>query len=296
MNLFFHQGALGDFVLALPIVRALAAAPGSEPITVVAAWSKGQLAQRLVPPVRSINIELFEFSRLHAPDGPSCLRPAITPLFEGAQRIISFVSDGTDAWAANMTRLATRASMIFCTTRPEPGFSGHVWHWLKKQLGDQGLDLAEVPFKARQPVQGPLLVHLGSGSTNKCWSISRFEVLLNRLSAAGRNPLPVIGEAEVERWPQQRLEHWVRRYNTALPRTLDQLCDLLESASGYIGNDTGPTHLAAQMAVPTVAMFGPTDPAQWAPRGPHVRVVAPPTPRSMEWLDEQQVWDAVLAM
>jgi ADP-heptose:LPS heptosyltransferase len=41
----------------------------------------------------------------------------------------------------------------------------------------------------------------------------------------------------------------------------------------YIGNDSGITHLAAATGVPVVAIFGPTDPTIWAPRGENVRVV-----------------------
>jgi ADP-heptose:LPS heptosyltransferase len=40
-----------------------------------------------------------------------------------------------------------------------------------------------------------------------------------------------------------------------------------------IGNDTGITHLAAAIGAPTVALFGPTDPAVWGPRGRKVRTL-----------------------
>jgi ADP-heptose:LPS heptosyltransferase len=42
----------------------------------------------------------------------------------------------------------------------------------------------------------------------------------------------------------------------------------------YIGNDSGISHLAAAAGAPVVALFGPTDPAVWAPRGPRVRILA----------------------
>ena len=46
------------------------------------------------------------------------------------------------------------------------------------------------------------------------------------------------------------------------------------SARVYIGNDSGITHLAAAVGTPVVAIFGPTDPAVWAPRGERVAVVS----------------------
>jgi ADP-heptose:LPS heptosyltransferase len=62
-------------------------------------------------------------------------------------------------------------------------------------------------------------------------------------------------------------------------RRFEDLYDLacwLASARIYIGNDSGPTHLAAAVGTPVVALFGPSDPAVWAPRGLHVAIAAAP--------------------
>jgi ADP-heptose:LPS heptosyltransferase len=48
---------------------------------------------------------------------------------------------------------------------------------------------------------------------------------------------------------------------------------LLSRAGVYVGNDSGVSHLAAAWGAPTLALFGPTDPAVWAPLGPHVRTL-----------------------
>ncbi|MCB1102996.1 MAG: hypothetical protein KDL10_11560, partial [Kiritimatiellae bacterium] len=54
---------------------------------------------------------------------------------------------------------------------------------------------------------------------------------------------------------------------------LSEVVHLFRSAGRYIGNDSGITHLAAACGVPTLAIFGPTDPAVWAPLGAHVTVI-----------------------
>ena len=56
--------------------------------------------------------------------------------------------------------------------------------------------------------------------------------------------------------------------------SLREIAALLSLVRATVGNDSGPSHLAAAVGCPTVAVFGPTDPAVWAPVGPHVRVVA----------------------
>ena len=65
---------------------------------------------------------------------------------------------------------------------------------------------------------------------------------------------------------------------------LGALAAILRSARLFLGNDSGPTHLAAQLGVRTVAFFGPTDPGLWAPIGPGASVVAPKEPSPMSWL------------
>ena len=48
---------------------------------------------------------------------------------------------------------------------------------------------------------------------------------------------------------------------------------LAARAALFVGADTGPTHLAAAAGTPTVALFGPTDPARFGPVGPRVRIL-----------------------
>lgn len=94
------------------------------------------------------------------------------------------------------------------------------------------------------------------------------------------------------RWVQERPERLVtvlgpaddpvHEFVTEMARVVDlrviaglslpQLAALLALASAYVGNDSGVTHLAAAMGAPTLALFGPTSPEIWAPRGANVRV------------------------
>lgn len=64
----------------------------------------------------------------------------------------------------------------------------------------------------------------------------------------------------------------------------------------FIGADTGPAHLAAQLGIPTIALFGPTDPAIWSPLGPCVHTISPPAPAPMTWLEPAAVADRAREM
>ena len=111
---------------------------------------------------------------------------------------------------------------------------------------------------------GFAVIHPFSGSAKKCWPLDRYRELARRLEVH----MPV-------RWcagPEETLPDAVR---------IDDLYELacwLATARVYIGNDSGITHLAAAVGTPVVALFGPTDPRIWAPRGDRVRIV--PSQRS----------------
>jgi heptosyltransferase-3 len=86
------------------------------------------------------------------------------------------------------------------------------------------------------------------------------------------------------RGPEERLPDAIH-----IPDLFD-LARFLAGARAYIGNDSGITHLAAAVGIPTIALFGPTDPAVWAPRGKAVRVIHAP---NMSDISPQSVLDAL---
>ncbi|MCU0246464.1 MAG: glycosyltransferase family 9 protein [Bryobacter sp.] len=94
---------------------------------------------------------------------------------------------------------------------------------------------------------GFVAVHPFSGSPKKNWPLERFEELARQL-------------------PVERCESRFER--------LDDLARWLAGARLFVGNDSGITHLAAAVGTPVVALFGPTDPQVWAPRGARVMVIA----------------------
>jgi ADP-heptose:LPS heptosyltransferase len=101
------------------------------------------------------------------------------------------------------------------------------------------------------------VIHPFASNLKKRWALEKFREVARRLN------MPV-------RWcagPEEPLDAAVRIAN------LYELGCWLATARVYIGNDSGVSHLAAAVGTPTVVLFGPTDPAVWAPRGDRVRVL-----------------------
>jgi hypothetical protein len=103
------------------------------------------------------------------------------------------------------------------------------------------------------------VIHPFSGSARKNWPLAKFRALAEKLErvmpvkwCAGEEDPPLAGAARID--------------------NLGELASWLAKARMYIGNDSGITHLAAAVGTAVLALFGPTDPEVWAPRGPHVRV------------------------
>lgn len=289
MDLLFHEAALGDFVLTFPLMRGLGG-----PVTAVAPWDRAHLAARMLPGAMAMDVEMFEFVRLHAEGGPTHVSPAVGDLLSGATRVISFISSGRDHWATNVARLAPQAERYFVDPRPDTGWQGHITAWHRAQLADQGLTLAEVQPPPGGDASGPVLVHPGSGGLAKCWAADRFEALIEALVEQGVAVRPILGEVELSRWPAERVERWRDRFDATVCRSGVELLPILQSGSRYIGNDAGPTHLAAQLGLPTLALFGPTSPSRWAPVGPGVVVLAPPDgPGTMDWLSVERVLEEI---
>jgi heptosyltransferase-2 len=115
---------------------------------------------------------------------------------------------------------------------------------------------------------GFLAIHPGSGSPAKNWPLDRFVEAASRIGE-GRRWLLALGPAEADLPPPRGAvvgRGWPPRI----------LAAVVARAGLYIGNDSGASHLAAAAGAPTVALFGPTDPALWAPVGRAVATLRGP--------------------
>lgn len=124
-------------------------------------------------------------------------------------------------------------------------------------------------------VGGATIVAPGSGGAKKCWPRERWLAFAARCLPGGRPLRVLVGPAEAERDDPRRWP-WPGPVEFVADRSPIEVAHELASARVFVGNDSGPTHLAALLGVPTVVLFGPSDPSVWAPVGPHVHVVRGP--------------------
>lgn len=111
-------------------------------------------------------------------------------------------------------------------------------------------------------------IHPGSGSPKKNWGTENFIELAQRFRADGFRIAWIKGPAE----DTMHIPHISSDFFINIS-SLPLLSVLLNRSKLFIGNDSGITHLASVSGCPTVAIFGPSDPLIWQPKGPNVRVI-----------------------
>jgi ADP-heptose:LPS heptosyltransferase len=207
--------------------------------------------------------------------------------------------------------LAGRACRLVARDPAPPAGGPHASLWLAAALGPLGIGAAPEPeplrFTEAERLEagaatsslppGFLAVHPGSGSPAKNWPFDRFVEAARRL-APGQPWLLVLGPAEdglvvpdgVATPPDRLPEPSPSLGNAVVARGLPlrRLAAVLSRAGLYLGNDSGASHLAAACGTRTLALYGPTDPAQWSPVGRAVRTLRSSTGR-MEVLGIDEV-------
>lgn len=279
--LIFHLGALGDFVLTWPMALALGRLYPQSRIFYVTHHSKGQLAEKALR-IDSTDIE----AGWHSLFAENAVLPAAAEkLLASSHTIVSFLSSGNDAWAENIRRTAPDAALVHLQppTLEKPPVGEHAAEFITRQLASWPAlqtavlqiqkSIADRGIGSRAAEEGSVVIHPGSGAAFKCWPIERFIDLARQLNDAGRQVKFVIGEVEAERWSAETLNQLRAVGKVEQPADAVGLWKIISTASLFIGNDSGPAHLAGMAGVPTVVLFGPTSPDVWKPLGPRVKAI-----------------------
>lgn len=264
--LIFHQGALGDLVTLFPVIIRLRG--HYQAIDLICKNQIGRLARHLELVDTAYPVESAIFSSLFS-EGPVPDRLAFLSHYD---TILLF------SYSAELHQRVgslAKASVHLIPPRPAPGRRRHVTDHYTENLKGASICPPAVGRQARPPyldwrrsVFNPrrVLIHPGSGSRLKNWPVENFLSLGEQLTTAGFETTFLLGPADdhldVAQFP------CVER-----PPDLVTLAESLQNAGGFIGNDSGVSHLAAFLGLPTVTLFGPSDPLRWAPRGRATAVV-----------------------
>lgn len=135
------------------------------------------------------------------------------------------------------------------------------WRRLAEQLGLPAVTVAQP--RLAPPVSGRRLVlHSGASQPLRVWPLARYAELLRRVRARGWETVVLCDREQHATW-QDLGERQAR-----VVRGMDEMVDTIAGAAAFLGNDSGPGHIAALCGVPTFTVFGPQVPELFAPGHP----------------------------
>jgi heptosyltransferase-2 len=265
---------LGDLVIATPLLRA---AVESFEVTLLAKPYALDLQRRLWPGVRVVPFvapwtafkNKYRLWRWPLPQIVRLRQQLAAGQFDVG---LSARWDPRDHFLLNLVGAKRRIgfprmrSGIFLTdplARPGPETHRYEsWRVIARALDIQLPAREQIYIPSAASNREMILVHTGAGQLVRVWPLEYYKKLVTHLR--GRNfHVQVACDADQRDW-------WLRagEDNVATPPTVAELIGLTDRAAAFIGNDSGPGHLAAFSGVPTFTIFGPQLPEWFAPLHP----------------------------
>jgi heptosyltransferase-3 len=287
-------GALGDVLLGVPALRALRRRFPDQPLHLVAPQPQADFLRSLGLVESTLAVDDTSLTPLFLEGRPLDRLPAH---LRQANLAVVWLHGG-DLLASNLARAGAR-EVLYARALPNEGGAVHAADWLLQTLAPLGISAPpewdRSPWLTLPPEtqawaagwrrealsEGPYIVlHPGSGGARKNWPGAEWAAAVREHQRQTRLALVVVA-GPADDAPLETLLSALARQARAparpdavfRPPDLAQLAGVLEGATLFLGNDSGVTHLAAALGRPTVAVFGPTDPTLWRPRGPRVRVL-----------------------
>jgi len=284
--LVIRGGAIGDFILTLPAIKLLREAFPAAHLEIIGYRHIVALAEGRFYADAARSIEYGPMAGFFARRGT--LSPEMTEYFGSFQQVVSYLFDPDGIFEANLRRAGVK-NYVGAFTKIDD--SDHATQQLARPLQSLALFLEDsaatvyprshdhaIAERFLEGHVGPFVaIHAGSGSARKNWPVDRWAALGRRLLAASpaRKLLLVGGEADHE---ILRALHETLGERSFLARdlALPHLAAVLGRCDAFLGHDSGISHLAAAAGARCILLFGPTDPAVWAPMNSQVKVLRAP--------------------
>ncbi|MFZ0676612.1 glycosyltransferase family 9 protein [Candidatus Binatus sp.] len=270
--LVIFPGALGDLMCLMPALIAISRRYPGASVELMARLDLARLVVGRSVVERGHSIDAREVSDLFVDESSGGARR----FFGDFDRVYSFFASDDSRFRARLAA-ATDGEVSFHPFRR--GGDGHVSVGYLRAIGEDGLpndtrlepmpdDLAaasRVLAESKCDSSNLIVIFPGSGSPGKNWPADRFAALASKLALwKCASVVVILGPAETS------IEPIFRAAGVPVLKDLDLpiVAAVARLAAGFVGNDSGVSHLAAAVGAPGVVIFGPTDPVRWRPMGP----------------------------
>lgn len=288
--LVIRGGAIGDFILTLPALRALRGAYPQAHIEILGYKHIAALAENRFYAEAIRSIEYGPMSGFFARD--SELSPELSSYFSSFDLIISYLCDPDGIFENNLRRCRARQIVRGPAKIDNSRHAAHAARQLAQPLLELGIRVEDLAARLYPSLEDrnfaakfladcarPIVtLHPGSGSEKKNWPLESWIEIGNQLlSSENFAGLIVVISGEADESQKVKLQSsWKNprvRFAKNLP--LRRLAALFADAV-FLGHDSGISQLAAAVGAKCVLLFGPTDAGIWAPLNENVRVIRAP--------------------
>jgi heptosyltransferase-3 len=275
--LVIRGGAIGDFILTLPVFTALRQQFPETELEVLGYPHIVKLAVAGGLAHRARSIEAMALAGFFARGGD--LDPALADYFSGFDLILSYLYDPDGIFQTNVRRCSA-AQFILGPHRPDELAGIPAAKVFLKPLERLAIfDPDSVPhleIGVAEPGRRQLALHPGSGSERKNWPELQWADLLQSLvNETDFDLLLVGGEAEGERLQRLAAALPPTRTRVAQSLPLPELAVALRRCQVFIGHDSGISHLAAALGLRGLVLWGDSVEAIWRPPSERFAILRP---------------------
>ncbi len=315
-GVIINPGAIGDCILTLPLAKVMIEKLGLGSVDFLGNTSYIDFypGRTCIDSIRSINSikmhKLFFDHKTFAVDEHDPLISA----FSRYQCVTSLMGWANDNFMKNLiftVNCARSADVYILDFTPSKNYKGHISdYYIEQFLQENGKETDFVNDKNKRLItprqtdieygrdylesvgfdieEQTVILHPGSGSQDKCWHLKNYLKLAGQLVDNDIQVLFLVGPAENERFDDIQMQNIATLSGCVSVPDLSEVLQIISASSMFIGNDSGITHLAGACGIPTMAIFGPTNPDFYRPIGPHAHVFTPPI-NSFSELDNDAV-------
>ena len=309
--LIIQPGAVGDMLLTLPLINYILDQNLADQVDVMGHLDRLSYLLDRARIERVMSIDEVPLHKLFVPhiDFSIGEKDELVWMLSDYDLIVSFMHDESGDFAQNLVAsvfMRHRADVVTIQLHPEDDYLDHVGRYYIEQFNAQMPCLDEISlgevldktfltstmlhvegarlFASQQSVKLPedrlVVLHPGSGALRKCGPLNGFIALTDLLIEKSYAPVVITGPAERDLWSSEvfcELDNALNMRSVPLIRelSLNEAANMIISADGYIGHDSGLSHLAAMLGRRTVCMFGRSNPTHWHPLGRKTAILSP---------------------
>ncbi len=295
--LIIRPDHLGDVLLCTPAIQAIKRSRPQTSIHVLCGgWSAEALASYSAID-RVLTVDFPGFQRENKPSkGPWRLALETARLLRQIGYASAIIMRPDHWWGALVAYLAGIKERVGYDISNVAPFLTRAYPFERRHAVEQNMRLAEGwtgemrsgDIQLRYPVQATdsdfiegrlrawnllpdrrlICIHPGSGRVSKIWRAENWAAVADELSTRYDAAIVYTGTAAESEMRAEIMAHM--KTNSAIAAgatTIGQLAALYERSAAVLGPDSGAMHLAAAANTPTVALFGPADPGEFAPWG-----------------------------